>query len=108
MNMKRWYVFFLLVAVLTGLAGFGIFGGSTQDVAEPGGAGKILFLTLLAVGGVVFAFWLAFSSAHKSELGSGNVDPRSQPNPPDWKSPRARRHEEAQRHEQHEDRSHDR
>jgi hypothetical protein len=83
--MKRWYVFFLVVAILTGLASLGIFSGSVQQqTAGLAGPGKLLFLTLLALGGVAFAGWLAFSSSRKRQLGSGNDDRPSQERKPEW------------------------
>jgi hypothetical protein len=83
--MKRWYVFFLLVAILTALASLGIFSGSVeQQTAGQAGPGKLLFLTLLGVGGVAYAGWLAYSSSRRRKLGSGNADGNriSEPEPP--------------------------
>jgi hypothetical protein len=91
--MKRWYVFFLLVAVLTALAGLGVFSDGTlqQQTAGAAGRGKLLFLTLLGVVAVSYAGWLAFTSSRKRKLGSGNDDRPSQPDKESdgaWQPPR--------------------
>jgi hypothetical protein len=83
--MKRWYVFFLLVAILAAFASLGIFSGSMeQQTAGQAGPGKLLFLMLLAFGGLAYAGWLAYSSSRKRKLGSGNADGEriSEPEPP--------------------------
>jgi hypothetical protein len=87
--MKRWYVFFLLVAILTALASLGVFsdGSLQQQTAGAAGPGKLLFLTLLGLGGVAFAGWLAYSSSRKRRLGSGNDERPSQPDDPKWQPP---------------------
>jgi len=90
--MKRWYVFFLLVAVLTALASLGVFSNGTlqQQTSGAAGQGKLLFLTLLGFGAVAFAGWLAFTSSRKRKLGSGNDDRPSQPEKtgdPTWQPP---------------------
>jgi hypothetical protein len=89
--MKRWYVFFLFVAILTALASLGVFsnGSVEQQTAGAAGPGKLLFLTLLGLGGVAFAGWLAFSASRKRKLGSGNDDGQ-RPSQPDsaWQPPR--------------------
>jgi hypothetical protein len=86
--MKRWYVFFLLVAILTALASLGVFssGSLQQQTAGAAGPGKLLFLTLLGLGGVAFAGWLAYSSSRKRKLGSGNDERPSQPDST-WQQP---------------------
>jgi hypothetical protein len=62
--MKRWYIFFVLVGILVALGGLGVFSGSLdQQTAGPAGASKMIFLTLLALGGAAYAGWLAFSSS---------------------------------------------
>jgi hypothetical protein len=91
--MKRWYVFFLLVAILTALAGLGVFSNGTlqQQTAGAAGQGKLLFLTLLGLVAVAYAGWLAFTSSRKRKLGSGNDDRPSQPEKtgdPTWQPPR--------------------
>jgi hypothetical protein len=86
--MKRWYVFFLLVAVLTALAGLGVFSDGTlqQQTSGAAGRGKLLFLTLLGVVAVSYAGWLAFTASRKRKLGSGNDDRPSHPDQPDKES----------------------
>jgi hypothetical protein len=87
--MKRWYVFFLFVAILTASASLGVFSGSVeQQTAGAAGPGKLLFLTLLGLGGVAFAGWLAFSASRKRKLGSGNDDRRPSQPDPTWQAPR--------------------
>jgi hypothetical protein len=86
--MRRWYVFFLLVAILGAFAGLGIFsdGSLEQQTAGKAGPSKLLFLSLLAFGGLAYAGWLAYSSARKRKLGSGNDEGSAKPRKPSWQS----------------------
>jgi hypothetical protein len=91
--MKRWYIFFVLVGILVAMGGLGVFSGSLeQQTHGPAGAGKILFLTMLGIGGAAFAAWLAFSSSARKRRMDAVKDaherhPESSAHGPEWQPP---------------------
>lgn len=67
--MKRWFVFFFIVAMLVAMAGLGGFSGATAEGEASGATGisKVMIFSALSIVAVAYAGWIAYASYKQRE-----------------------------------------